>query len=234
MKKLTAVTALSCMIIVACAGLLAAGALDRQNVQPRTNSVTQSMVRVPGVVGMEQFTAMGSLQQAGLGVSVLPSKKTPKNMKGAEGMEGRVISQTPAAGGLAMYGTTVTIYVNKPKPADPNASSLGAGSSSWGTGASSPTYSNPSNQGQAVQGQQYAPQQGGAGMPSQGSSPFQVQQYYYPGAAPQDQQPPAQQPADPGAVPQGAPAQDPSQGMPPQDPSQQPVQQGQPAAPPAQ
>ncbi|HNY63844.1 MAG TPA: PASTA domain-containing protein [Deltaproteobacteria bacterium] len=214
MKKILAVTALTCVIVVAGACILMAGALDRQNVQPRTNSVTQGMIRVPGVVGMDQMSAMAAIQQAGLNVSVQKAKKVPKDMKGAENMEGRVISQVPGPGGMAMYGTTVTIYLVKPKPVD---AAGAADSTGWGsTGMTTPSYTGtgsypyPATDTTMQQtGQQYYPPAGSTGMPAQSTQqPFQVQQYYYPPAQGAPQDPSAQQPVDPYA---GQPMQDPGQ-----------------------
>ncbi len=210
-----------------------AGALDRQNTMPRSNSVTQSMIRVPGVVGQEQMPAMSAIQQAGLNVSVLEAKKLPKDMKGAVGMEGKVVTQTPGPGGLAMYGTTVTIYVWKPNA---NAAAAGsAGATTWGTSSpsSSPGFSAfpGSSPGAGVPAQQVYPQGGvQGGQMQQPSQPFQVQQYYYPGAgSPQDQTNMGQPPVDPNAGQQAQPPMDPNAGqqaMPPQNP-QQPAPPGQ-------
>lgn len=230
MKRFLAATAFSCAISLSVAGVLMAGALDRQNVMPRSNPVTQSMIRVPGVVGQEQMPAMSAIQQAGLNVSVLEAKKLPKGMKGAVGMEGKVVSQTPGPGGLAMYGTAVTIYVWKPNAA---VTESAAGATTWGTG--SPSTSSGfsafpgSSQGAGVPGQQAYPQ-GVTGAPmGQSSQPFQVQQYYYPGAeAPPQGQTTTDQ--------QGMPPQDQQQPQPPTDPNmnRQGDAQQPPAAPPAQ
>jgi hypothetical protein len=182
MKRFLSATTFSFMVLLLLGGLLSAGPLDRQNVQPRANPVTQSMIRVPGVVGQEQAPAMAAIQQAGLNVSVREAKKIPKGMGGAAGMEGKVVGQTPTAGGMAMYGSSVTIQVWKPGQGAAAGSSTGG--SNWGTGSTptystQPAYGNPSTTMPAQMGTY--PQGGGYGAPqTQGSQPFQVQQYYYP------------------------------------------------------
>lgn len=211
MSRFPTVTASSCMIIVLVAGTLFAGPLDRQNVQPRTNPVTQSMIRVPGVVGQEQTSAMAAIQQAGLNPSILEAGEIPKGMSGAAGMEGKVVSQTPTAGGMAMYGTTVTLYVWKPNQdsASPG-TSTGSYPSSYST---QPGFSNPQTT-VPVQ-QQMVPQGGGYGSQmQQPSQPFQVQRYYYPDGSgagtptPQGQTPTTQPPPmDPYGNPQGGTSQ---------------------------
>lgn len=208
MKRLSVVFTIACAIVWSMAGSLSAGALDRQNVQPRTNPVTQSMIRVPGVVGQVQANAMAAIQQVGLNVSVLPAQKLPKGMAGAAGMEGKVVSQTPTAGGMAMYGTTVTLYVWKPGETTTGADST-YGGAPYGTGATSPGYAPqttyPSSTTGTVQGQYYQPSTG-MGTQTQSSQPFQVQQYYYPGATgtPPGTQPGQTTPStDPNAYPQG-------------------------------
>ncbi len=65
MRKTLAVSALSCTFVLAVALALPAGPLDRTNTQPRTNPTSQSMIRVPGVVGTDLQSAMSSIQQAG-------------------------------------------------------------------------------------------------------------------------------------------------------------------------
>jgi hypothetical protein len=181
MSKKIKTTLFFCAIILAFTELLYAGNLDRQVVQPRTNDATKSMIRVPGVVGQAQTYAMSALQQAGLGVSVLEAKELPKDMKGATNMEGKVVSQTPASGGMAMYGTTVTIYVWKPQEGAADYSGdMSTGNSTWNTGDYSTTDPNQQTYtGTQTQTQMYQPQMGTTGTP-QGSQPFQVQQYYYP------------------------------------------------------
>lgn len=233
--KRYAIAACSFVSIALSAGVLFAGALDRQNVQPRTNPVTQSMIRVPGVVGQDQGPAMMAVQAAGLNVTVKEAKKMPKGMEGAAGMEGKVVSQTPTAGGMAMYGTTVTIEVWKPGQGAQGAGTS-TGGTSWGTGTSTPSYGGQSSYGSygssagtmPVQSQPYVQggTMGGMQMQGQGSQGFQVQQYYFPGAgsagqAPQQGQPQQpvqpQQPTDPYSGTQGMPQQGvPPQGVPPQ------------------
>jgi hypothetical protein len=141
------------------------------------------MIRVPGVVGQDQAYALSALQQAGLGVSVFEAKKLPKGMEDAANMEGKVVSQTPGAGGMAMYGTTVNIYVWKPKEGSSTGSiGTSAGTSTWGTGDNSSYNQTQSTySGTQVQPQTYQ-QMGTTGTPAQTLQPFQVQQYYYPSA----------------------------------------------------
>lgn len=202
MNRFPTVAALSCVIAATIAGTLFAGPLDRQNVQPRTNPVTQSMIRVPGVVGQEQASAMMAIQQAGLNVSVLESKVLPKGMEGATGMEGKVVDQKPSAGGMAMYGTTVTVYVWRPvQNGTATEAQSGSSAPSWG---STPSYSSQpgftNTQTPVPVQQQMMPQGGGYGSQAQQpSQPFQVQQYYYPdgssgGASTQQGQMPTIQP----------------------------------------
>lgn len=176
MIKTLAVSLISCIFVLSTALVLSAGPLDRTNVQPRTNPTSQSMIRVPGVVGMDQQSAMSSIQQAGLSVSIKPSKKKP------EGFEGKVVSQVPGAGGIAMYGTSVTIYVYPLPKVDPSGESMD--NTTWGTqpAGSNPSYANPSTNGTTQPQQQYYPP-ASTGTPAQGSQQFQPQQYYYP---PQD------------------------------------------------
>lgn len=229
MKRI-AMAASFCLVLLPFAGALSAGPLDRQNVQQRSNPVTQSMIRVPGVVGQEQAQAMMSIQAVGLNVSVKKAKSLPKGVKGAAGMEGRVVEQTPTAGGMAMYGTTVTLSVWKPGQSAAG-TGTSTGTASWGAGSSPSSYtSQPGYPGGAAGTTMQQPYtQGGAmgGVPmqgGQGGQGFQVQQYYYPdgsgagGQAQQGQPPASQQPAAPpqpmdpyggqqGAAPQGGQAQ---------------------------
>ena len=46
------------------------GPLDRDPMQERYNPAAKDMLRVPGVVGSYEQEALGSLQQAGLSVSI--------------------------------------------------------------------------------------------------------------------------------------------------------------------
>jgi len=87
-----------------------AGPLDRTS-EPRSNPVVNDMLRIPGVVGMNRFEAMSALQQAGLNPAL--KIKTAVNSK-HKGMECKVISQIPLPGGVAMIGSSVTIYVYMP------------------------------------------------------------------------------------------------------------------------
>jgi hypothetical protein len=229
MKKLTTEILFSCMIIMCVTGVIYAGGLDRQNVQPRTNDATKSMIRVPGVVGQDQAYAMSSLQQAGLSVSVLEAKEMPKEMKGTANMEGKVVSQTPGSGGMAMYGTAVTIYVWKPKEGAPAYSNeISTGNSTWNSGNYSANDPNQQTYtGTQTQPQMYQQQMGTTGTTTQSSQPFQVQQYYYPSTNTgstdqQNQTNQGQQTTDPNAYQQQA---DPNVSQQPADPNayQQPV-----------
>lgn len=182
MKKAVKAILFTCMIIICASGVIHAGGLDRQVIQPRTNDAVKSMIRVPGVVGQDQAYAMSILQQAGLNVSVLEAKKLPKGMAGAVDMEGKVVSQTPGPGGMAMYGTAVNIYIWKPQEAASTGSTeIPNNTSGWGaTGdytANSSTQ--PAYSGTQAQPQVYQPM-GTTGTTTQSSQPFQVQQYYYP------------------------------------------------------
>lgn len=97
--------AVVCAGFLAGAGVLTAGPLDRSETQPRSNPTTQNMIRVPGVVGMDKHSALSLVQQAGLNVRLEQSKKKPV------GMEGKVVAQMPSPGGVAMYGTTLILYI---------------------------------------------------------------------------------------------------------------------------
>jgi len=227
MNRLLKTIWFSCVIILSLTDLLFAGVLDRQNVQPRTNDATKSMIRVPGVVGQDQASAMSALQQAGLNISVLEAKKMPKGMEGATNMEGKVVDQTPVSGGMAMYGTTVSIYVWKPKEVPSYGGEIPA-SNSWGTGNySTNNQSQSTYTGTQVQPQAYQ-QMGTTGTSTQTSQPFQVQQYYYPSAGDasssnqQNQTNQSQTPADPNAYQQPV---DPNAYQQPADPNayQQPA-----------
>lgn len=88
-----------------------AGPLDRQDIEPRRNPAADSMIRVPGVVGMDYQGAMQALQQAGLN-PILKTERTPNPRY--EGREGTVIQQLPRPGGMAMYGSSVTITYYQP------------------------------------------------------------------------------------------------------------------------
>ncbi|MBN1906173.1 MAG: PASTA domain-containing protein [Deltaproteobacteria bacterium] len=229
MKKLITAILFTCVIIMCTAGVIYAGALDRQVVQPRTNEATQSMIRVPGVVGQEQAYAMSALQQAGLNVSVFEAKKMPKGMEGAANMEGKVVSQTPGPGGMAMYGTAVSIYIWKPQEVSSEGSIESPGNTSgWGNNdISSYNQTQSTYSGTQAQPQGYQPM-GTTGTTTQSSQPFQVQQYYYPstgdGNASNQQGQPNQgeQPTDPNAYQQPV---DPNTYQQPVDPNayQQPV-----------
>lgn len=124
-----------------------AGALDRTGTQPRTNPVSQSMIRVPGVVGLEKATAISTLQQAGLNVSIQTTTKKHA------GLECKVVKQTPSPGGMAMYGTTVTVSIYTPEETKCETSS-----SPWGQNTGTTTWTPlPST---STQNQPYYPSQG--------------------------------------------------------------------------
>ncbi len=92
------------------ASTLQAGPLDRTS-EPRTNPAVDNMLRIPGVVGLSQQEALITLQQAGLNPIMRPTR-TP-NIK-YQGLEGKVVSQTPNPGGVAMIGSSVTIHIYLP------------------------------------------------------------------------------------------------------------------------
>lgn len=88
-----------------------AGPLDRFSQEPRRNPAADNMLRTPGVVGLDYQGAVGVLQQAGLN----PVPKYVRKVKKAyAGREGQVVLQTPAAGGVAMLGSSVSITVYDP------------------------------------------------------------------------------------------------------------------------
>lgn len=87
-----------------------AGPLDRGPMQQRYNPAAESMLRVPGVVGMYEQEALFMLQQSGLAVSI---KRITRDDPKYRGKEGQVVRQDPATGGVAMIGSTVAITVYK-------------------------------------------------------------------------------------------------------------------------
>ncbi len=87
------------------------GALDRGPMQQRYNPSAESMIRVPGVIGLDEMQAMSSLQQAGLTVRI---EYEAQEKEALAGKEFTVIDQEPGTAGVAMLGSTVTITVYKP------------------------------------------------------------------------------------------------------------------------
>lgn len=87
------------------------GPLDRGSMQERYNPAAESMLRVPGVVGMYEQDARAYLQQSGLAVDVEHIKNPDSKYEGKEGM---VIKQDPSTGGIAMLGASVTITIYSP------------------------------------------------------------------------------------------------------------------------
>ncbi len=87
-----------------------AGPLDRMS-EPRTNPAVDDMLRIPGVVGLSRQEALATLQQAGLNpVLKLVRSENSKH----QGMEGKVIAQSPNPGGVAMIGSSVSIELYLP------------------------------------------------------------------------------------------------------------------------
>jgi hypothetical protein len=87
-----------------------AGPLDRMS-EPRTNPAVDDMLRIPGVVGLSRVEALTTLQQAGLN----PVLKIVRDEKSElQGMEGKVIEQSPNPGGVAMIGSSVTVKLYLP------------------------------------------------------------------------------------------------------------------------
>jgi len=98
------------LIMVMLAGTAFAGPLDRMS-EPRTNPAVDDMLRIPGVVGLSRSEALITLQQAGLNpILKIERIKNPKY----EGMEGKVIEQSPNPGGVAMIGSSVSIRLYLP------------------------------------------------------------------------------------------------------------------------
>lgn len=97
-----------------CAG---AGPLDRYDYEPRRNPAADTMIRVPGVLGMDPQSAMQALQQAGLHPFLKAEKKFNPQY---QGREGTVVKQIPGPGGMAILGSSVTItYYAPPSPETP-------------------------------------------------------------------------------------------------------------------
>ncbi|VAX14645.1 hypothetical protein MNBD_GAMMA24-2614 [hydrothermal vent metagenome] len=87
-----------------------AGPLDRGEMQPRNNPAASSMIRVPGVLGQSERSALEILQRAGLNVNTRYIRQSTEKYAGRSGM---VVKQTPSAGGIAMLGSSVTIMIYK-------------------------------------------------------------------------------------------------------------------------
>jgi len=104
------VVAVALIGVASASQVAVAGALDRGPMQQRYNPAAENMMRVPGVVGVYEQDALSMLQQAGLAVTV---KRITKDNPKYRGKEGQVVSQVPAAGGVAMVGSTVVITVYK-------------------------------------------------------------------------------------------------------------------------
>ena len=94
-----------------------AGPLDRGEMQPRNNPAASSMIRVPGVLGQSERSALEILQRAGLNANTRYIRQSTGKYAGRSGM---VVKQTPSAGGIAMLGSSVTIMIYKveEKPID--------------------------------------------------------------------------------------------------------------------
>ncbi len=125
MKSHSWISTFFVMILLTCLSLgpALAGPLDRTS-EPRTNPVVDDMLRIPGVVGLSKQEAMSTLQQAGLS-PIIKTKRTTNNKH--KGMEGKVISQIPYPGGVAMIGSSVTINIYMP----PGYSEGQAGDDQW-------------------------------------------------------------------------------------------------------
>lgn len=107
MNRYAIATLLVMFILV---GNALAGPLDRMS-EPRTNPAVDDMLRIPGVVGLSRSEALMTLQQAGLNpILKIERIKSPKY----EGMEGKVIEQSPNPGGVAMIGSSVSIRLYLP------------------------------------------------------------------------------------------------------------------------
>ncbi|HOO46085.1 MAG TPA: PASTA domain-containing protein [Deltaproteobacteria bacterium] len=107
MKRCSIATLLVMFMLV---GNAFAGPLDRMS-EPRTNPAVDDMLRIPGVVGLSRSEALITLQQAGLNPIIKIERiKSPKH----EGMEGKVIEQSPNPGGVAMIGSSVSIRLYLP------------------------------------------------------------------------------------------------------------------------
>ena len=101
------------LTLVLAAGPGQAGPLDREPAQQRYNPAAETMLRVPGVVGLYEDEALAVLQQAGLGVRL---ERITADDPRYRDREGRVVRQVPDTGGVAMVGATVVITVYKAAP----------------------------------------------------------------------------------------------------------------------
>ena len=98
-------------LVLGMSGPAAGGPLDRQEHGQRYNPAADSMLRVPGVIGLSAKYAMAVLQRRGLNPRLEFIRKVDKRY---QGREGTVIDQLPLGGGVAMYGSSVTITVYEP------------------------------------------------------------------------------------------------------------------------
>ncbi len=122
------------------APVVLAGPLDRGEMQPRNNPAANSMIRVPGVLGQSEQSALEILQRAGLNVN---TKYISQSIEKYAGRSGMVVKQTPSAGGISMLGSSVTIMIykvedNKPEPA--GESGGGYDNSGYDSGGSNGSY----------------------------------------------------------------------------------------------
>ena len=139
------IRSLSLIVLLSALGAAAwAGPLDRGSSGPRVNPETNSMLRVPGVVGLDYQSALATLQQAGLTPRLhFIRRPSPRY----QGREGQVVGQLPLPGGMAMLGSSVTIRVYQPptspgqEPPDYNAAPPGYGDSVPGTESGLPAAS---------------------------------------------------------------------------------------------
>lgn len=103
---------LTIFFVLLLAGPAFAGPLDRSSTGPRVNPAADDMIRVPGVVGMHYKDGLDILQQAGLSPAIKRIKSVEPRY---EGREGEVVRQVPAAGGVAMIGSSVSITYYLPE-----------------------------------------------------------------------------------------------------------------------
>ena len=101
------------LTLMLAAGPGQAGPLNREPAQQRYNPAAETMLRVPGVVGLYEDEALAVLQQAGLGVRL---ERITADDPRYRNQEGRVVRQVPGTGGVAMVGATVVITVYKVAP----------------------------------------------------------------------------------------------------------------------
>lgn len=99
------------VLLILVATISVAGPLDRTP-EARSNPAVDDMMRIPGVVGQSRSEACMILQQAGLNPEIKIVKSPPSPN---QGMECKVISQSPLPGGVAMIGSTIEITIYAPK-----------------------------------------------------------------------------------------------------------------------